>query len=160
MHITNLASHDLVMEIVQNSFIHNLYVSSINIVHWKHIWHKFIGRCKIHVTLFVHRFVLHPLTHLSMCQMCFQHMIFMRKCMNLWMNELCTIFIINSSHAKFVMYAPSKVIHWNIASTVCLFVCFCSFQPLLKILNTYVIKCLSIITIFSPNLVQMVFPLI
>jgi hypothetical protein len=25
------------------------------------------------------------------------------KCTNLWMNELCTIFIINSSHVKFVM---------------------------------------------------------
>jgi hypothetical protein len=26
------------MEFVQNLFIHNLYISHINIVHWKHIW--------------------------------------------------------------------------------------------------------------------------
>ncbi len=36
--ITNLTSHDLILEIMQNSFIHNLYVSHINIMHWKHIW--------------------------------------------------------------------------------------------------------------------------
>jgi len=28
-------SYDLVMEIVQNLFIHNLYVSHIDIMHWK-----------------------------------------------------------------------------------------------------------------------------
>jgi hypothetical protein len=27
------------MEIMQNSFIHNLYISRIDIVHQKHIWH-------------------------------------------------------------------------------------------------------------------------
>jgi hypothetical protein len=32
--ITNLTFHDLVMKILQN-----LYISHINIVHWKHIWH-------------------------------------------------------------------------------------------------------------------------
>jgi hypothetical protein len=37
--ITNLASCDLKMEIVQKNFIHNLYVSHTNIVHWRHIWH-------------------------------------------------------------------------------------------------------------------------
>jgi hypothetical protein len=31
--ITNLTSHDLVMEIMPNLFIHNSYVSRINIVH-------------------------------------------------------------------------------------------------------------------------------
>ncbi len=31
--ITNLTSHDLVMEIMPNLFIHNSYVSHINIVH-------------------------------------------------------------------------------------------------------------------------------
>ncbi len=36
-HITNLASHDLIMKIVQNSFTHNSYVSGIDIMHWKHI---------------------------------------------------------------------------------------------------------------------------
>jgi hypothetical protein len=37
--ITNLTFSDLVMEIVQNSFIHNLYILRIDIVYWKHIWH-------------------------------------------------------------------------------------------------------------------------
>ncbi len=32
-YITNLISHDLIMEIVQNSFIHNSYVLHINIMH-------------------------------------------------------------------------------------------------------------------------------
>jgi hypothetical protein len=27
------------MKIVKNLFIHNLYISHTNIVHWKHIWH-------------------------------------------------------------------------------------------------------------------------
>ncbi len=31
--ITNLTSHNLTMEIVQNLFIHNSYVSHINIMH-------------------------------------------------------------------------------------------------------------------------------
>jgi hypothetical protein len=31
--ITNLTFHDLIMEIIQNSFIHNLYILYINIVH-------------------------------------------------------------------------------------------------------------------------------
>jgi hypothetical protein len=31
--VTNLTSHDLVMEFMQNLFIHNLYISHINIVH-------------------------------------------------------------------------------------------------------------------------------
>ncbi len=30
--------HDLIMEIMQKSFIHNSYNLCINIVHWKHIW--------------------------------------------------------------------------------------------------------------------------
>jgi len=53
-YIANLTSHNLVMEIMQNSFIHNSYVSCINIVDWKHVWHMgFIGRCEICVT-FIH----------------------------------------------------------------------------------------------------------
>lgn len=39
LHITNLTSHDLEMEIMQNSFIYNSYILQINIVHWKCIWH-------------------------------------------------------------------------------------------------------------------------
>jgi hypothetical protein len=37
--IINLTFNDLVMEIMQNSFIHNLYILCIDIMHWKHIWH-------------------------------------------------------------------------------------------------------------------------
>jgi hypothetical protein len=33
INITNLASHNLVMKIVQNSFIHYLFVSWIDIMH-------------------------------------------------------------------------------------------------------------------------------
>jgi hypothetical protein len=32
-HITNLASHDLIMKIMQNSFTYNSYVSGIDIMH-------------------------------------------------------------------------------------------------------------------------------
>ncbi len=52
IYITNLTSHDLVMEIVQNSFIHNSNVPCTNIVHRK-LTHIFIRRCEICVT-FVH----------------------------------------------------------------------------------------------------------
>jgi hypothetical protein len=31
------------MEILQNSFIYNTYISHIDIVHWKHIWHMVIN---------------------------------------------------------------------------------------------------------------------
>jgi hypothetical protein len=51
--ITNLTFHYLIMEIMQNSFIHNSYVSHTDIMHYKHSWHTVIGRCKICVT-FVH----------------------------------------------------------------------------------------------------------
>jgi hypothetical protein len=78
--ITNLASQVLIMEIVQNLFIHNSYVSHIDIVHWKHIWHTDLSKnVKFVWHLFIHRFVLHLLTHLSMCQMCLQYMIFVCK---------------------------------------------------------------------------------
>jgi hypothetical protein len=30
------------MEIVQKTFIHNLYVLDINIMYWKHIWHTYL----------------------------------------------------------------------------------------------------------------------
>jgi hypothetical protein len=56
----------------------------------KFMWHSFI-----------HRFVLHSPTHLSMCWTCFHAQYSCEKCTNLWMNELQMIFIINSSHVKF-----------------------------------------------------------
>jgi hypothetical protein len=39
LYITNLTSHNLVMKIMQNPFIHNSYISHIDIMHWKHIFH-------------------------------------------------------------------------------------------------------------------------
>jgi hypothetical protein len=110
LNITNLTSHDLVMEIVQNSFNRNSYISHTNIVHWKHIWNtnlledvKFVGH------LFIHRFVLHC-RHIYLCVKCvFNAWHSCIKCMNLWMNELHIVFIINSSHVKFVM----NHLRWN-----------------------------------------------
>jgi hypothetical protein len=78
--ITNLTSYDLVMEIMQNSFIHNFYISHIDIMHWKHIWHTYLEEDKKFVWhLFIYSFILHLLTHLSTCQTCFEHMIFVCK---------------------------------------------------------------------------------
>jgi hypothetical protein len=52
IHITNLASHNLIMEIMQNLFIHNSYVSCIDIVHCNtfetHIYKKMWNSCHIH----------------------------------------------------------------------------------------------------------------
>jgi hypothetical protein len=88
LNITNLKSHDLIMEIMQNSFNRNSYISHTNIVHWKHIWNtNLLEDVKFVWHLFVHRFVLHLLTHLFVCQMCFQRMIFVHKMyepMNEW----------------------------------------------------------------------------
>jgi hypothetical protein len=80
LNITNFTSHDLIMEIIQNSFNHNSYISHINTMHWKHIWNMdLLENVKFVWHLFIHRFVFHLLTHLSICQMCFQHMIFVQK---------------------------------------------------------------------------------
>jgi hypothetical protein len=88
----------------QNLFTYNSYILRIDIVHWKHIWNtELLEDVKSMWHLFIHRFVLHLLTRLSLCQACFQCMMLMCKSMNLWMNKLHMIFIINSSHVKFVM---------------------------------------------------------
>ncbi len=57
---------------------------------------------------FIHRFVLHLLKDLSMCQMCFQCMIFVCQ-MYEPMDKLRMIFIINLLHVKFVMPSPFLV---------------------------------------------------
>ncbi len=63
--ILNLTSHDLILDIMQNSLNCNLYIFHINIVHWKHIWNtSLLKDAKFIWHLFIHRFVLHPLTHL------------------------------------------------------------------------------------------------
>ncbi len=40
----------------------------------------------------------------SISQMCFQYMLLMCEMCKLWLNEICTIFIIESCYAKFAMY--------------------------------------------------------
>jgi hypothetical protein len=82
--IIKLTFHDLIMEIVQNSFIHNWYISCTI---WKHIWNKsFFKDTKFVWHSFIHRFILHSSTHLFVCQMCFQLMVFVHK-MYEFMNE-------------------------------------------------------------------------
>jgi hypothetical protein len=98
--------------------IHNSYVSCIDIMSWKHISHtNLLKDAKSIWHSSIHRFVFYPLTHLSVCQTCFQCMIIVCKTYEP-MNELRTIFIINSLHAKFMMYATRNAIicgalwHW------------------------------------------------
>ncbi len=71
--------------------------------------------CDIHP--FIGLYFIH--WHIYLCvKLVFNAWYLCVKCMNLWMNELCTIFIINSFHAKFVMYATHNAIicealwHW------------------------------------------------
>ncbi len=79
-----------IIEIMQKLFIYNSYISSTNIVHYKHIWHTNLWEdVELMCHLFIHWFVFHLSTHLSMCQMCFQHIIFvckMYELMNEWTN--------------------------------------------------------------------------
>ncbi len=85
----------------QNLFTYNSYILRIDIVHWKHIWNtELLEDVKSMWHLFIHRFVLHLLTRLSLCQACFQCMMLMCKSMNLWMNKLHMIFIINSLYVN------------------------------------------------------------
>jgi len=85
------------------SFIY-LYILHMNIMCWKHIWHMdkcvdgwsrnlWMSDCHMNFAF----------SYKSMCQMCFQCMILMLETYELWMNEFCTIFIIKSWNAKFVM---------------------------------------------------------
>jgi hypothetical protein len=87
---------------------HNLYLSHINIVNWKHIWNKdFLEDAKSMWHSFIHRFVF-PSSNLSCVKRIFNAWCSCIKCTNVWMNKLHMIFIIILSHAKFVMKA-SKV---------------------------------------------------
>jgi hypothetical protein len=101
--ITNLASHNLVMEIMQNSFNHNSYVSLIKIVYWKHIWNtNLLEDAKFMWHSFIGLYFIHQ--HNYMCvKHVFNAWYSYVKCTNLWMNELCMIFVISASHAKFVI---------------------------------------------------------
>jgi hypothetical protein len=63
---------------------------------------------------FIHRFVFY-LSHIYSCvKHVFNIWYLCAKCTNLWMNELCTISIINLSHVKFVMYERSIVVTYEI----------------------------------------------
>jgi len=83
--ITNLTSHEIIMEIVQNSFNRNSYVSHTNIMHWKHIWNMdLLEDAKFVWHLFIHKFVLHLLTHLSLSNVFSTHDI---RAENIWTYE-------------------------------------------------------------------------
>jgi hypothetical protein len=74
INITNLTFHDLIMEIIQNLFTYNSCVSRIDIVHWKHIWHMgLLEDAKSMWHLFIHRFVFHVSTCLSVSNMFSMH---------------------------------------------------------------------------------------
>ncbi len=63
--------------------------------------------CDIHLLIglyFVHQHIYSCVKHV------FNTWYLYVKWMNLWMNTLCTIFIINSSHVKFVMNCFKKVV--------------------------------------------------
>jgi hypothetical protein len=70
VNITNLTCHDLLMEIMQILFIYNMYVSCIDILHWKHIWHmnlledvQSMWHLFIHSSYFIYLYVKHVFTH-------------------------------------------------------------------------------------------------
>ncbi len=115
--ITNLTSHDLIMEIVQNLFIHNLYISHIYITITNtfdaKIYKKMRNSCDI-CSFICSYFICQ---HFYSCVKCvFNVWYSCVKCINPWINELCTIFIINSSHVKFVINNPkvlSTYITWT-----------------------------------------------
>jgi hypothetical protein len=110
IHITNLASQNLIMEIMQNAFIHNLYVYTLILcivnTFETHIFIKMQNSCDIHS--FISFYFIHQHIYL-----CVKHVLntwyFCVKCTNLWMTKLCIIFIINSLHVKFVMYLLNDV---------------------------------------------------
>jgi hypothetical protein len=82
-------------------------------MHWycalkTHLTHGTIEDVKSVWYSFIHRFVLHMLIDLSMCQTCFQCMIFVCK-MYEPMDKLRMSFIINLLHVKFVMPTPFLV---------------------------------------------------
>jgi hypothetical protein len=65
--------------------------------------HIFIGRCEIYgICSFIGLYFIHQ--HIYLCVNRMSNASYLcLKCTNLWINELCTILIINSSHVKFVM---------------------------------------------------------
>jgi hypothetical protein len=75
------------------------------------IYRKMWNLCDIHS--FIGLYFIHQ--HIYMCVKCvFNALYLCVQCMNLWINELCTIFIINSLYVKFVIswscFAPNSVV--------------------------------------------------
>jgi len=95
--ITNLASHNLIMEIMQNLFICDSYISCTTIMHWKHIWHTDLHEDEkfVHdIHSFIGSYFIHQ--HIYPCFKCvFNTWYSCVKCINLQMNEFCMTFIIN-----------------------------------------------------------------
>jgi len=109
------------MKIVQKLFVHNLYISHIDIT----ITNTFDTQIykKMGTSYDIHSFIgsYFICEHFYACVKCILNVRYLCvKCMNLQINKLCTIFIINSSHAKFVIKNPkvsSTYININIKTT-------------------------------------------
>jgi hypothetical protein len=97
------------------SFI-GLYILHKNIMYWKHTWHMdkcvnrwstnlWMNECHVNFTSF----------YKSICQMCFQSTISMCETYKLWMNKFCTISIIKTWDAKFVIQ-PNYFIYFLITT--------------------------------------------
>jgi hypothetical protein len=98
-HQKSLTSHDLVLEIVQICTFHTLILCIENTFDTQIYW-KMQNLCDIH--LFIFLYFIHQ--HIYPCVKCvFNASYLCIKCMKLWMNKLCMIFIFNSSYVKFVM---------------------------------------------------------
>jgi hypothetical protein len=65
-------------------------------------------------SLFIHRFVIHSLTHLFVSNMLSMHDNICTKCMNLWMNELHMISNTKSLEVKFEMHSQSRLDNLNV----------------------------------------------
>jgi len=95
------------MKIVQKLFVHNLYISHIDIT----ITNTFDTQIykKMGTSYDIHSFIgsYFICEHFYACVKCILNVRYLCvKCMDLQINKLCTIFIINSSHAKFVINNP------------------------------------------------------
>jgi hypothetical protein len=116
--ITNLASQDLEMESCNISsciicMLHTV-ISCIENTFDTWIYWKMWNSCDIHSFIGLY-FICQ---HIYLCvKHVFDAWYSCVKCTNSWMNELCTIFIINSSHAKFVIWWNKHLTFWNFITT-------------------------------------------
>ncbi len=96
------------------SFIIRMFYTLISYIENKFetwIYRKMWNLCDIRS--FIGLYFIHQ--HIYMCVKCVFSALYSRvKCMNLWINELHTIFIINSLYVKFVInwscFAPNSVV--------------------------------------------------